>query len=93
MYYAQLWVWLQLPLFVQPVLLSGGGFVFLFSVYSSVFLLVFGLLSIVAALYYFLWFSRGCGRVPQCGSGSGWAPVPFVVYPPSYQGGWFHTTS
>jgi len=66
--------------------------VFLFSVYSSVFLLVFGLLSIGAALYYFLWFSRGCGRVRRSGGGSGWAPVPFVVYPPSCRSGWFHTT-
>jgi len=50
--------------------------VFLFSVYSSVFLLVLGLLSIGAVLYCFLWISRGCGRVPQSGGGSGWAPVP-----------------
>jgi len=31
----------------------------------------------------FLRFSRGCGRVPRSGGGSGCAPVPFVVYPPS----------
>jgi len=40
----------------------------------------------------YLRFSRGCGRVPRSGGGSGWAPVPFVVYPPSRRGGWFHKT-
>jgi len=40
----------------------------------------------------YLRFSRGCGGVPRSGGGSGWAPVPFVVYPPSCRGGWFHTT-
>ena len=28
----------------------------------------------------------------RSGGGSGWAPVPFVVYRPSCRGGWFHTT-
>ena len=40
----------------------------------------------------YLRFSRGCGRVPRSGGGSGWAPVPFVLYQPSCRGGWFHTT-
>ena len=40
----------------------------------------------------YLQISRGCGRVPRSGGGSGWAPVPFVVYPSSCRGGWFHTT-
>ena len=96
---------------------------FLFSVYSSAFLFVLGLLSIGADLYYFLSailessdfislfscdylsvyvyvgfaevylrFSRGCVRVPRSGGGSVWVPVPFVVYPASCRGGWFHTT-
>ena len=34
----------------------------------------------------------GCGRVPRNGGGSGWASVPFVLYPPSCQSGWFHMT-
>ena len=34
----------------------------------------------------YLRFSRGCGRVPQSGGGPGWAPVPFVEYPPSCRG-------
>jgi len=65
--------------------------VFLFTVYSSAFLLVLGLLSTGSVPYCFLWFSRGCGVVPQSGGGSGWAPVTFAVYPPSCRGGWFHT--
>jgi hypothetical protein len=40
----------------------------------------------------YLRFSRGCGRVPQSSGGLGLAPVPFVVYPPSSRGGWFHKT-
>jgi len=40
----------------------------------------------------YLQISRGCGRVPRSHGGSGWAPVPFVVYPPSCRSGWFHTT-
>ena len=31
----------------------------------------------------YLQISRGCGRVPRSGDGSGWARVPFVVYPTS----------
>ena len=27
--------------------------------------------------------------VPRSGGGSGWAPIPFVEYPPSCRGGWF----
>ena len=30
---------------------------------------------------------------PRSGGGSGWAPVPFVVYPPLCRDGWFHKTS
>jgi hypothetical protein len=40
----------------------------------------------------YLRFSRDCGRVPRSGGGSGWASVPFVLYPPSCRDGWFHTT-
>jgi len=71
---------------------GGGWCVFLFSVYSSAFLLVLSLLSLGAVLYCFLWISRGCGRVPRSSGGSGWAPVPSVVYTPSCRGGWFHKT-
>jgi len=62
--------------------LGGGGGGGVYSSFLSILLpscFVFGLLSIGAALYYFLWFSRGCGRVPRSGGGSGWVPVPFVV--------------
>ena len=38
----------------------------------------------------YLRFPRGCVTVPQSGGGPGWVPVPFVVLPPSFRGGWFH---
>jgi len=76
---------------VRPTRTSQPGRgVFLFSVYSSAFLLVLGLLSSGAVLYCFLWFSRGCARILPVGGGSGWALVLFVVYPPSCRVGWFH---
>ena len=40
----------------------------------------------------YLRFAQGCGMVPRNGCGSGWASVPFVLYPPCCRGGWFHTT-
>jgi hypothetical protein len=40
----------------------------------------------------YLRFTQGCGRLPRNGGGSGWASVPFVLYPPSCRGGWFHMT-
>ena len=40
----------------------------------------------------YLRLTQGCGKVTRNGGGSGWASVPFVLYPPYCRGGWFHTT-
>jgi len=71
----------------NPYFLAGGWGGSPFTVYSSEFLLVLSLLSIDAALYCILWFSRGCGRVLPGGGGVGLGSCPFVVYPPSCGGG------